>query len=784
MLQTLLGNLDGMVYRCRNDELWTMEFVSEGCRRLTGYEPDELLFNRRVAFEHVIHPADRADVRVAIEHAIARRERYALEYRILRADGDVRWVVERGTGVWDEHGQLTALEGIVQDISAQIASRETERRYQSLFDNALDGIFRTSVDGRYLDANPALARIYGFESTAQLIEQLSDIRTQLYVQPNRRTDFMEQIRRHGTLSNFESEIYRRDGAIIWISENARAVFDDKGELTGYEGLVEDITERKRQQQSLLAATAAAEAANRAKSEFLANMSHEIRTPMNGIIGMSELLLDTPLDRTQNDYAQTIRTSARSLLAIINDLLDFSKIEAGKLDLESIEFDVHEVAEDVAHLMAAHALSKGLELIVRIEPQVPRFLRGDPQRLKQCLTNLVGNAIKFSSKGEIVLDVRCQPTAAGDRELHFAVKDCGIGIAPQALPTLFEPFVQADSSTTRRFGGTGLGLSIVKRIVTMMRGSVGVDSELGRGSRFWFSIPAEPVERGAETPSVANHRIFVVDSNATQCESLCMRLQHAGYEAQWSTDPDGALQAMRAALVQQRPFDAVLASMQRQDARWVRFGRQINSDPDLALTRVIVRTSIEQHSEMQHFASLGFAGYLSKPVRSADLFACLKQVLAHASSDWHLQSQPIVTAQRSLLATNADATAPRVLVVEDNVVNQKVAQRFLQRLGCEVTLTGDGQQAVELLRQREFDLVFMDIQMPVMGGLEATRVIRASEQHGRHIPIVALTAHAMVGELDRCLAAGMDDFLTKPLLFESLQAALLKFCSRTVEQRSA
>jgi Amt family ammonium transporter len=779
MLQTLLANIDGMVYRCRHDEHWTMEFVSDGCQRLTGYQPQDLLFNRRTSFEELTHDEDRERVRSEIQAALAKRSRFDIEYRIRRADGMIRWVAERGVGLFDDDGRVSALEGIIYDITdhkeSVLIARESERRYRSLFDNALEGIFRTSVDGRYLDANPALARIYGFDSPAELIASFSDIGHQLYVHPKRREEFMERIQLQGTIGNFESEVYRRDRTIIWISENARAVFDDCGNVVGYEGTVEDITARKHHQQSLIAARELAESANRAKSEFLANMSHEIRTPMNGIIGMVDLLLDTPLDRSQRDYAETIRASAASLLAIINDILDFSKIEAGRMDLDMAPLDPSELLDEVAVMLSGQAARKQIEIIVAVSPDVPDSIRGDAQRLRQCLINLVGNAIKFTHSGEVVIQLT-QVSKSEQSLLRFEVRDTGIGIAPEALATLFEPFVQADSSTTRRFGGTGLGLSIVRRLVTMMNGEVGVTSEPGCGSTFWFEIPVIDATTHTERRSEQG-RILIVADNPALCGALEGRLRRFGCETQSACDFAGTLSLLTEAAKRRRLHDLVLVDMQLPNDACAELGRRILIDPELSKTRIVMLTPIDRQDDMHRYAQLGFAGYIPKPVRTQDLLTCLKKVLSHDSSEWHQRTQPMFVAKRPPPMPKPDRPL-RVLVVEDNAVNRKVAQRFLERLGCSVTLAEDGAQGVQQFQQGEFELVLMDLQMPTMDGYEATRRIRQLEPPTKRTPVVALTAHAMPGELERCLAAGMDDFLTKPLMSERLEEVLEKHLGRS------
>lgn len=640
MLQTLLANLEGMFYRSRNDAHWTMEFLSEGCRRLTGYKPEELLLNRRISYEEITHPQDRGRVRQTIQAALAANTFYELEYRLVRADGAVRWVSERGVGLFDSAGVLTSMEGIIYDVTnrklAEVASRETERRYQSLFDNALYGIFRTSIDGHYLDANPALARIYGFASARELILELSDIRSQLYVLPTRREEFMAQIRRHGTVSGFESQVYRRDGQVIWIAETARAVPDEDGNVTCYEGMVEDISERKRQHESLMAARLAAESATRAKSEFLANMSHEIRTPMNGVIGMATLLLDTPLNATQHECAAIVRDSARELLAVINDILDFSKIEAGKLQLELHEVQLRETIEGVVRLLALDAGAKGLQIHMRIDPTLPAFVKGDGGRIRQVLLNLGGNAVKFTASGSVSFALDVLEHKDDSSVVRIAVTDTGIGIPADRLGALFTPFTQVDSSTTRQFGGTGLGLSISHRLVELMGGSIGVESTPGAGSTFWFTV----------------------------------RFDHAG-----------------------APAASVLPGIVKQMA-----------------------------------------------------------------------TQP---------RSNHVAAAANVLLVEDNVVNQKVAARLLQKYGCRVDITADGRSAIERWRTGDYDLIFMDCQMPELDGYAATREIRRLEQGAVRIPIVALTAHAMKDDDRVCFEAGMDDYLSKPLDPAKLAACLAR-----------
>jgi two-component system sensor histidine kinase/response regulator len=519
---------------------------------------------------------------------------------------------------------------------------------------------------------------------------------------------------------------------------------------------------------------AAQDANRVKSEFLANMSHEIRTPMNGVIGMAELLLDAPLGHQQRDYAETIRDSARALLTVINDILDFSKIEAGKLELDLTRVEVRDLLEDVARLIATQAHAKKLEVTAYIDPAVPDFVQGDSGRLRQVLINLCGNAVKFTDDGEVALSVSVASQDADSTTLRFEVRDTGRGIPENRLHTLFKPFSQVDASTTRRFGGTGLGLSIVKRLAEMMGGEAGVLTREGAGSTFWFvarlatAVAEAPVPR-PDSNATLQGRVLVVDDNATNRKVLEGQLHRCTMEAVCVSSAADALTAMTAAQRTGRPFEIALIDQQMPGCDGAELGRRINADPLLKSTRLVLLTSSGQKSEEQSFAELGFAGYLLKPVTQRDLANCLMRVLSGKAEHWHSRTQPIVTQQR--VAAQRGRARRRILLAEDNLVNEKVARHSLQRLGFHVDAVKNGREAVAAWQTGRYDLILMDCQMPELDGYEATREIRRLEGGRQHIPIVALTAHAMKDDDLKCIAAGMDDHLTKPIDRERLKLCL-------------
>ncbi|MEP7027517.1 MAG: response regulator [Candidatus Eisenbacteria bacterium] len=668
--------------------------------------------------------------------------------------------------------------------------RENEARHRLLTTSSPIGIFETDALGRCVFTNPQWQDTFGLTFEESLGDGWG-----APLHPEDR----QQIVDGWQASTSRAEPYDREFRVVtsageerWVHARAAAILDAAESVTGYVGTVEDITRQKRDETALVKARESALSAARLKSEFLANMSHEIRTPLNGVIGMTELALETDLNREQREYLETARSSADALLTVIEDILDFSKIEAGKLDLDPIPTDLRENVETTLRTLALRAEKKGLELVSHIRPGVPERVMLDPGRLRQVLLNLLSNALKFTAEGEVVVMIETESIADDALTLHFCVSDTGIGIPADKQALIFESFTQADMSTTRRFGGTGLGLAITSRLVALMGGRVWVESEPERGSRFHFTVRAGvlPVEATSEPGAAADGtrdltglRVLVVDDNETNRRVLLETLTY--WQMAPSTAEDGydALAQMLSARGAGVPFDLVLLDGRMPELSGFDVARRIRESPGLAPATLMMLTSSGQTGDAEQCRELGMAGYLIKPVAQAELLAAIRAALPGVSGQAAVRP-PAPRRPRSWGAS-VGVQGLRVLVAEDNAVNQLVAVRLLEKLGHTAVVAENGVRALQALEHGAFDLVLMDVQMPVMGGLETTVEIRAREQASMraggpvvHVPILGLTAHAMKDELDKCIESGMDAFVTKPIKVPVLVAAIERLLAPT------
>jgi PAS domain S-box-containing protein len=628
-------------------------------------------------------------------------------------------------------------------------------RLAAIVDSSDDAILSKALDGTILSWNKGAERLYGYSAEEAVGQNIT-----MLVPPDRPEevpDILVRIRRGEAVDHFDTVRIDREGRHIPVSLTISPVRNADGAIIGASTIARDVTERRRMAAALAEARDAALEASRLKSEFLATMSHEIRTPMNGVIGMTGLLLDTELDPEQREYAETVRSSAEALLAVINDILDFSKIEADKLELEIIDFDPGTVVEEVADLLAETAHAKGLELAVSIESDVPELVRGDPGRVRQVLNNLVANAVKFTERGEVVVRVEVVEQTAGEIVVCFEVADTGIGVAPDKQAELFEAFSQADASTTRTHGGTGLGLAISKRLVERMGGQIGVESEPGAGSRFWFTTRlAKQTDAAAAVPArrddLRGLRVLVVDDNETNRKILEHQVRSWEMHPVTAEGGERALELLRAAATQGEHYDVALLDMEMPGMDGLELSRAMAADGSLAQTPRLLLSSSGLRGTRDQARAAGISAYLTKPVRQSNLYDALAMVMGGGAADVPLLTHQAVAHARA-------EHRPRLLVAEDNPVNQKVAVATLEKLGYRADVVANGAEAVEALSRVPYGAVLMDCQMPEMDGYEASAEIRRREDR---TPIIAMTASAMAEDRDRCLVAGMDDYLSKPV----------------------
>ena len=724
--------------------------------------------NTLEAWKTRLHPEDVATTMAAVDAHLKNKRPFSHRYRLRCEQGDYRWFHASGQAVWDDSGMPMRMAGSIIDITEQIdaehARESSQLLYLSLVENLPVYLMRKDIEGHFTFANQAFCKL--------LNKSLDEIRGTTdfdYYPPELaikyRNDDLKVIRTGELFEDVEENIDNTGKHYFEVLKTQ--VVDALGSVIGTQAIFWDVTDRKLAEIALKEAKIVAEQANVAKSEFLANMSHEIRTPMNAIIGMTELVLETQLSQDQREYLVNVMEAGDSLLTIINEILDFSKIEAGRMQLEPESFELREMLGTALKSLGVRAYRKGIELIWQCQEDVPTWIVGDATRLRQILFNLVGNAIKFTNEGEVLLSVRRLESTATSLELEFAVIDSGIGIANVHHAKIFDAFEQADTSTTRRYGGTGLGLAISRRLVQLMGGDIEVESELGKGSTFRFRATfgqdmSHVDGTVLDTAQFQTTSILVVDDNATNRRILVEVLGAWGLAVHSVDSGKAAIEYLNSLLLMSpvQPMPVLVTDYNMPEMDGCMLCSEVRNDPRLAGTKIIVLSSSVGVAQSE-FGSLNIAAFLYKPIKQSELFNALANTVAARMT---LPHSPLPEAE-SMPALN-------VLLAEDGIANQKLAIGLLKRWGHIVTVVENGSEAVNTWANGAFDVILMDVQMPIMDGLEATQTIRSKEAGtNRHVPIIAVTAHAMTGDRDKCLAAGMDGYVTKPFKKQALYDAL-------------
>jgi two-component system sensor histidine kinase/response regulator len=739
---------------------------SDNFRELLAIAPNTSLEDLNKSLSRV-HPDDFARVRSAPLETSPAEPYYRCEYRVILDDGGERWIGEKAKVTRAASGDVERITGALIDISdlkrTKAALGSVEIRLERALRGTQDGLWEIDLLTNESWYGLRFGELLGY-SVEELGTSHEQFITLIHPEDRERVaKALDDHLQHRTVYDLEFRVRHQDGHYEWMRARGQAERAADGTPLRLAGAMQLITDRKLAEQASLDAKLTAEAANRAKSSFLANLSHEIRTPMNGVIGMAQILAETPLDNTQREYLDIIRGSAKALLSLINGVLDLSKIEADRLELENVEFDLIHMLYETMAATALQTAGKGIELIVTIDPEVPVMVRADPIRLRQVVLNLLGNAVKFTHEGHITVQVANQAKANERASLTIEVTDTGIGIPPDRIDRLFKSFSQVDSSTTRHYGGTGLGLSIVKRLAELMGGEVGVRSEIGQGSCFWVRIEVDVVrEQPARVPIGLGRKALIVDDIAAARASVASKLKLYSFETVSVGSVDEALEHLS-----HGGFDIVLADELMPERGGLDLLSLMRSDERYYRIPLILLSLFGAEHEVSEFEHRPNATGL-KPIRAAHLANLIEQVLTGKTSQ-----TPEV---RVLPQAPPTFRGSKILLVEDNPVNQRVAQRTLQNLAAEVTIANNGAEALERIRATDFDAVLMDCQMPVMDGFTATQRIRDLEalQGSRRLPIIALTANVMSEDRERCIAAGMDAHLGKPIEPAQLIEALSRF----------
>jgi len=789
-----------------SDTQGLITYVSRAGKSLFGFDEEEITGKYHF---YDFHPEEgREDHRrrtfLLLQQMLPFRN---INTQIVGKNGQVFDVLASGVPMFNSDGTLKGYRGANRDITdlrkAEEGLRESEEQLRTITMSAHDAIIRLDNEGNISYWNRAAEQIFQYREDEVTGRNLHTLLApaRFHAEYFKAFEIFRKTGRGAAIGKtLELSAVRKNGEEFPIELSLSAVHV-RGQWEGI-GILRDITERKKAEEelrrsNLLLEEAVAKAhqlaiqadmANRAKSEFLANMSHEIRTPMNGILGMTQLLLNTPLGDEQRRYTEIVRSSGETLLDLINDILDFSKIEAGRLELEIIDFDLQSVLDNLCSTLAMKAQEKGLEFICTEGTDVPAILQGDPGRLRQILTNLIGNAIKFTRSGEVTIRVTVEEETDDEVTLRFSVSDTGIGIPREKLDILFDKFSQVDASTTRQFGGTGLGLAISKQLSFLMGGEIGVNSEKGKGSEFWFTARLRKSCNG-ENPkapllsSMQGVRVLIVDDNTTNREVLRIHLTSWGMIPSEAADGAAALKMLYQAVDDNCVYNLAIIDMQMPEMDGEELGRTIRSDRRLDVTGLVLMTSMGKCGDAMCVENAGFSAYLSKPVRPSDLRACLATVLMNKKESTELQPIAALHSLRDIYRqhTRNHERQTQILIVEDNITNQQVAREIIARFGLHSDVVNNGAEAIKALSAVHYDLVLMDIQMPVMDGIEASRIIRSPDSGvmNSKIPIIAMTAFALEGDREKCLEAEMNDYLSKPVNPHELAEVLERWIPHNV-----
>jgi PAS domain S-box-containing protein len=756
-----------------------------------GYDGDEVI--EKLGFKDIITEDSGKLFEQMLPTLIRTGYVTELEFEMVRKDGSTFTALFNATAIKNDKGEYTMSRCTVFDITTRKKSEESLRESQevtrSILESANDAFIAVDHNGKISDWNRQAEKTFGYNRAEALGLDLSEA----LIPPQHREALERGMQRF--LISGQTALLEQRLEIAGIHKNGTefpievSIFPiNRGNQVQFCAFIHDITDRKQAEEAVRVARDQAIDASKFKSEFLANMSHEIRTPMNGILGMTEMLTRTKLTEKQSSYANTINEAARSLLSVINDILDFSKIEAGKLNIEMSECEPIKLVESVAELLAGQAKKKKLSLLTFVDPKIPHVLRSDPGRLRQILMNFAGNAIKFSDHGEVCIRAALEGDTEKTVRVKFSVSDSGIGMTDDEMHKLFQPFVQVDGSITRKYGGTGLGLSISKRLTELLDGEIGVSSTKGEGSTFWISVPLEkaqnaPHQRPATAKEMKQMRVLVVDDEENSRDILHQYILSWGMRNGRARNADEALEILREH-ADTDPYSIALIDLFMTGTNGLQLGKIIREDDKLKDMRLILVTAFDNPGAGEEAIAHGFDGYLTKPVKQSQLLDCITTVARGLSSigphePMHAPSSGTGDDEERAVEKRHES----ILVVEDHYINQEVAQLLLKDLGFEAEIAENGRVAVELVGKKNFDLIFMDCQMPELDGYGATNAIRKMETRtGKRTPIVAMTAHAMEGSREECLAAGMDDYVSKPIEAKALENVLDKWLPKGGRQQ--